>query len=199
MATALKAEGIILRKQYLRETSYILTVFTREYGKIQGVIKGVRNPYPQFAGNFEIFTRCQLLFYTKKKRNLDLITQCETLDFFLNARKEIERLTYANYFIELINMVTAEHDTNADLYNTLLRSLVMLSEGVSPRRAGRIFEIKVLDALGMSPEMRMCADCGASSERCALVSEKSGGLICPECSKKQKGLLSFGFRLAVLY
>ncbi|MBU1894387.1 MAG: recombination protein O N-terminal domain-containing protein, partial [Candidatus Omnitrophica bacterium] len=58
-----KAEGIILKKYFLRETSYIIVAFTKEFGKIKGVIKGIRAPYPQFAGNFEIFTQCRLLFY----------------------------------------------------------------------------------------------------------------------------------------
>ena len=93
------AEGVILRKYLLRETSYILVIFTKEFGKIKGVIKGVRNPYPQFAGNFEIFTQCEVLFYRKKKKLIDLITQCETLDYFLTVRKDVESLTYANYFI----------------------------------------------------------------------------------------------------
>ena len=102
------AEGIILRKYYLRETSYILVVFTKEHGKIRGVLKGVRNPYPQFAGNFEIFTRCRITFYRKKRSAFDLITQCEMEDFFLPIRKDIERLTCANYFIELTDTVAGD-------------------------------------------------------------------------------------------
>ncbi len=179
---AQSAEGIILRKYYLRETSYILVVFTREFGKIKGVIKGVRNPYPQFAGDFEIFTRCRLLFYRKKKRPMDLITQCEALESFLPVRKDIERLTYANYFIELVNAVTADHDVNEELYRALLESLRLLGTRSSAKRICRIFELKLLGTLGLSPQLELCAVCGSPVEEKARFSVKSGGVLCRDCA-----------------
>jgi len=181
---AQSAEGIILRKYYLRETSYILVVFTREFGKIRAVMKGVRNPYPQFAGNFEIFTRCRLLFYRKKKKPMDLITQCETLDPFLPVRKDIERLTYASYFIELIDKVTVDHDVNEDLYRTLVESLRLLGTGSSAKRVGRIFELKLLGAMGLSPRLDGCAECGAAIEKEGAFSVKSGGMLCAGCARR---------------
>ena len=182
MATALSAEGIILRKYYLRETSYILVVFTREFGKIRGVIKGVRNPYPQFAGNFETFTRAELLFYKKKKRPLDLITQCEAVEYFNASRKDIERLTYANYFIELVDTVTTDHDENPELYDILLESLRMLAPGSGPKRVCRIFELKMLGALGFNPQMAECVKCSSKIEERAFFNAASGGIMCGICS-----------------
>lgn len=194
---AQSANGIILRKYYLRETSYILVVFTREFGKIKGVIKGVRAPYPQFAGNFEIFTECRLLFYRKKKSAMDLITECEAVDFFLPARKEIERLTYANYFIELIDTVTAENDPNEQLYRSLADSLRLLGTDSSPRRVSRIFEIKALNALGISPEWGSCVMCGSPDEKGAKFSVKEGGLLCAACSGKDPSSMTLS--LGTLY
>ena len=186
---AQNAEGIILRKYYLRETSYILVVYTKEFGKITGVIKGVRNPYPQFGGDFEIFTRCQLLFYRKKKRPMDLITQCEALDSFLPVRKDIERLTYANYFIELINIVANDYDVNGQLYRTLTGSLYLLGDESSPRRISRIFELKFLEALGMSPQVESCIECGAPAGNGAGFSVKDGGMLCPGCRRHDRSSL----------
>ena len=182
---AQKAEGIILRKYFLRETSYILSVFTKEFGKIKGVIKGVRAPYPQFAGNFEIFTQCDLLFY-KKKRALYLITHCEAVDFFLPLRKDIERLTYANYFIELIDIVAREYDENRELYDLLLESLRLLGTRASAKRVSRIFELKLLDHLGMSPYLEECTECGADNENRFRFSVKDGGIICPNCAQNKR-------------
>lgn len=181
---AQSAEGIILRKYFLRETSYILVAFTKEFGKIRGVIKGVRNPYPQFAGSFEIFTKVNLLFYRKKKTSLDLITQCETLDYYLGIRKDIERLTYANYFIELIDVVTNDYDRSEKLYSVLEGSLSMLASGSSPKRVGRIFELKLLGALGFSPRTGECVACGEEIEKGAYFSVSSGGVLCVSCRGK---------------
>ncbi|MFC1479836.1 DNA repair protein RecO [Candidatus Omnitrophota bacterium] len=186
---ALNAEGIILRKYCLRETSYILVVFTKEFGKIRGVIKGVRAPYPQFAGNFEIFTQCQLLFYRKKKTSMDLITQCEMLDYFLPARKDIERLTYANYFIELVNIVTTDYNANDELYQTLLKSLRMLEGTSSAKRVGRIFELKLLGAMGLSPQMHECVECGSDIGQRGRFSVLGGGMLCERCVHRDKEAL----------
>ncbi|MGD2278711.1 MAG: DNA repair protein RecO [Candidatus Omnitrophota bacterium] len=182
MATAQSAEGIILRKFYLRETSYILIVFTKEFGKIRGVLKGVRTPYPQFAGNFEIFTRCQLLFYKKKKRTLDLITRCEALDFFFPVRKDIERLTYANYFIELVDIVTGDHDINEELYDLLVESLQSLATRSSAKRVSRIFELKLLKTIGLTPRLEECVVCGAVASEGFSLSIKDGGVKCRGCA-----------------
>jgi DNA repair protein RecO (recombination protein O) len=183
MATAQSAEGIILRKFYLRETSYILIVFTKEFGKIRGVLKGARDPYPQFAGNFEIFTKCQLLFYKKKKAAMDLITRCEALDFFLPVRKDIERLTYANHFIELIDVVTVDHDVNKQLYAVLLESLELLATKSSAKRVSRIFELKLLKAIGLAPNLEACIGCGAAVSGNFYFSVNEGGVKCPACAK----------------
>ena len=181
MAIAQSAEGIILRKFYLRETSYILIVFTRNFGKIRGVLKGARDPYPQFAGNFEIFTRCQLLFYKKKNKAMDLITRCETLDFFLPVRKDIERLTYANYFIELIDVVSGDYDVNEELYDVLFESLQLLATRSSAKRVSRIFELKLLKAVGLTPNLEACVGCGAPVSSGFYFSVKDGGVKCQAC------------------
>jgi len=182
---AVSAEGIILRKYYLRETSLILVVFTREHGKVRGVLKGVRDPFPQFAGNFELFTRCDLVFYRKRKSAMDLITQCEALDFFLPLRKDIERLTYANYFIELIDVVTQDHDKKEGLYLALLESLRSLAGGMSPKRVARIFELKLLQDTGLTPELIRCVRCSNEPAENIYFSVAEGGLICGGCVNRE--------------
>jgi len=182
---ALSAEGIILRKYFLRETSYILVVFTREFGKIRGVLKGARNPYPQFAGNFELFAKCDLLFYKKKKKNMDLITRCEASEFFLPVRKDIERLTYACYFIELIDAVTHDYDVNGQLYQILVEGMRLLETEASPKRTARIFELKLVDAVGFGPQLEECVRCSSSEGKDFYFSINAGGIVCRECIKQK--------------
>jgi DNA repair protein RecO (recombination protein O) len=177
---ALKAEGIVLRKYYLRETSYILVLYTKEFGKIKGVLKGVRKPFPQFAGNFEILSCCQVVFY-KKKSALDLITQCEAVEYFNKVRSDIEKLAYANYFAELVDAVTADHDADPGIFDILKGSLGMLSRASGAKRVRRIFEIKLLGALGFSPQVDECVKCSAKVDEKSFFSAASGGIMCPKC------------------
>ena len=183
-----KANGIILRKYLLRETSFILVVFTKEFGKIKGVLKGIRKPYPQFAGDLEIFTYVELLFYQGKKKPLGLISQCEGLDSFISIRKDIERLTYANYYIELVEIVCGDLDPNPKLFDLLLDGLKMLSSGASAKRVTRIFEIKLLTFLGISPQLTECVKCGTRDNLGHKFDIKSGGIVCSNCSRNISGL-----------
>ncbi len=178
---AVNAEGIILRKYFLRETSYILVLYTREFGKIRGVLKGVRKPYPQFAGNFEIFSLCQLCFYRKKKSAFDLITQCEAVEYFSKTRSDLEKLTYASYFAELVDAVTVDNDANPEIFDILKGSLSMLGRSAGAKRVRRIFEIKLMGALGFSPQMDECVKCASAVEEKSFFSAASGGIMCAKC------------------
>jgi DNA repair protein RecO (recombination protein O) len=182
---AVKDEGIVLRKYYLRETSYILVLYTRAHGKIRGVLKGARKPFPQFAGNFEIFTLCDLLFYRKKKSALDLITQCEAVEYFGAVRSDLEKLTYASYFVELVDAVTADHDPSAGIFDILKGSLSMMGRVSGAKRARRIFEIKLLGELGFSPQVDQCVKCASPIEEKSFFSAASGGIMCAKCHGKQ--------------
>jgi len=181
----INTSGIILKKYFLRETSYILVIYTRDFGKIRGVLKGARNPYPQFAGNFEVFTLCDITFYKKKK--MDLITVCEGVDFFLPVRKDIERLTYADYFIELVDVITADYDVNTEIYDTLYESLKVMSENASAKRVSRIFEMNMLKSIGLKPIIDYCAKCERADLGDVSFNTKVGGVLCSSCSKEESG------------
>jgi DNA repair protein RecO (recombination protein O) len=187
---SLMADGIILRKYYLRETSYILVLYTREFGKIRGVIKGVRKPFPQFAGNFETLSLCRIIFYRKKKSALDLITQCEAVDYFSRVRTDMEKLVYAVYFTEMVDAVTAEHDPDPAIFDILKGSLGMLGRALGAKRVRRIFEIKLLGALGFSPQVDECVKCSAPVDEKSFFSARSGGIMCAKCHGEKEGNIS---------
>ena len=191
---ALRAEGIVLRKYLLRETSYILVIYTREFGKIRGVLKGVRKPFPQFAGNFEPISLCEVIFYKKKKSVLDLITQCETIDYFNGVREDLEKLTYAGYFTEMVDAVTEDQDSDPDIFDILKGSLSMLGRATGAKRVRRIFEIKLLGALGFSPQVDECVKCASLVDEKSFFSASSGGIMCAKCNegKNDKVPVSLG-------
>ena len=115
-----------------------------------------------------------------------MITQCEASNFFLGVRKNIERLTYANYFIELIDIVANEHDQNIVLYNTLVDCLNLLSTEISAKRVARIFELKFLDCLGFSPQLDNCTLCNSGVANKVVFSVPDGGVVCGECRPKNR-------------
>ncbi len=179
-------DGIVLKKQNLRETSIILTLFTKDFGKLSGIIKGARGPKAAIGNNPQVFTLNRVVFYERKRGNLNSISQCDLKDFFEPVRKDLERTVYANYLLELVNSVTVEGDVNEEIYNLLLNSLKLISGQASAKRVARIFEIKLREISGFMPELDTCASCDREIEQDAKFSFRLGRLLCKKCEGKDK-------------
>ena len=178
-----KTEGILLRRLDLRETSLILTFYTKDFGKIKGIVRGVRGSRSGLncGGNMEIFALDGIVFYERRKSDIFTISQCDLLDFFAPLRESLEKLSYAAYLIELIDSVTALGDANQEAFDLLLNSLRLLAGESSTKRVARIFEIKLLHILGLMPTLEKCANCGGGSDGSGRFSIRQGGLICKKC------------------
>ena len=171
-----------MRRQDLRETSLILTFYTKDFGKIKGIVRGVRGPRSACGGaNMEIFAYDEVVFYERHRSDIFTISQCDLLDYFAPARESLERLSYAAYLIELLDSVTALGDKNEEAFTLLLNSLRLLSTDCSPRRVARIFEIKLLHILGLMPTLGECANCAKEVGAGSRFSFRHGGLICKKC------------------
>ncbi len=174
--------GIVLRRQDIRETSIILTFFTRDFGKIKGVLRGVRGPRAAFGqAAYEPFALDDIVFYERKGRDVYTISQCDLSDYFICIRSSLERLSYAAYLTELLDSITGLSDKNPGLFELTLNSLRLLCGDASPRRVARIFEIKLLNLQGLMPNLEACVVCGGGSGVNPRFSLRNGGLICAKC------------------
>lgn len=182
-----KTDAIILRRYPFRETSLLLILYTKDFGKIKGIIKGVRGPRAQFGSFSEILTLNRIVFYESKKSELFYITQCDLLDLFQNIRMDLERTGYANYLAELTDAASAFGDKNEDLFNLLLNGLRLLCSEASAKRITRIFEIKLLLILGLMPALEGCVQCGKKTDAGARFSLTLGGLLCKNCAFSDRG------------
>jgi len=177
-----KTEGVVLRREDVRETSVELTAYTRDFGKLRLLSKGVRNPGERYLSAYELFALDDIVFYEKNKRNLYLLSQCELIDYFPEIRNSFERLSYASYFVELVNSVTAPQDKNRKIFDLLVNSLRLLSSNASPKRVARILEIRLLSILGLMPNLTSCANCGKDAPLGRMrFSFKLGGVLCESC------------------
>jgi DNA repair protein RecO (recombination protein O) len=182
-----KTHGILLRRQDLRETSIILTFYTRGFGKIKGIVRGVRGPRGQFGGAaLEIFSLDEIVFYERKRSDIYTISQCDLVEFFNPVRESLERLSYATYMAELLDSVTTLADRNDEAFDLMQSSLKLLCADASPKRVARIFEIKILYLMGLMPSMEMCAGCGGKIEADSRFSIVHGGLVCRECARTDR-------------
>lgn len=181
-----KSDAVLLKKRNLRESSLVLTFCTKDFGKVSGVIKGVRGPRAAMGASPMLFSLNRIVFYESRKRKLNTISHCDLLDFFDLIRKDFQRTVYAEYFLELVDSLSAEFDKNEEVFKLLVDSLRLLCTSASAKRIARIFEIRFMNLLGLMPELVSCYNCGAKSPEGSRFSLRLGGLICRNCFAKDR-------------
>lgn len=142
-----RVEGIILKRRNLGEADRILTVFTKQKGKITVLAKGVRRITSRRSGNVELLNR--VLMYLHRGKSFLILTEASSLDTYPRLKEDLTLSTYAFHIIELVDRLTAENQENRSLYTELVEVLQRLSR--HPRQIlVRAFEVKILSNLGFA-------------------------------------------------
>lgn len=113
-----KTEGIIIKRINYKEADKILTVFTKELGKITVLAKGVRKLTSRKKGSLELYNRCNL--YVARGKTFDIVTETEILDFFPQNKISFEKLGRIYYLTEVIDRLVPEKVPEAKIYQTLI-------------------------------------------------------------------------------
>ena len=181
-----KVEGIVLKNQPFRSSSLIVTFFTREAGKIRGVVKGVHREGEVRQAGFEVFTRAEFIFYEKKRSDLHLISDNMILESNDAVRNRLESIAFGSYFCELVDELTEVHDPHPEIFELLRTSLRYLAV-IPPEKLVTAFEIKLLGEMGLIPFSESCVSCGLKPIEKGYFSIKHGALFCDKCRSKDHG------------
>ena len=171
--------GIVLRTMRLGEADKIVTIVTQGRGKVRAVAKGVRKTKSRFGGRLEPLQHVSLQLY--EGRNLDTITQVETIDHFRAIREDLDRLTQATTMLEVVDALVQEGEENPRLHQMLLGALRTLEAAPSPLVVPSFFW-KLLAHEGFRPLLDQCATCGAADELVAFDLHE-GGVLCRNCAR----------------
>lgn len=175
-----RAEAVVLKGYDYGEADRILTLYTPQAGKLRAIAKGMRKTKSRLGGHLDLFTRSTLLI--ARRRQLDIVTQAETIDAFRPLREDLSRLSYAHYVAELVDGFSAEDLGNAALYDLLLLTLHRVASHPRPDIAVRSFEMRLLDVTGFRPQLHRCLQCETAIEpEVNTFSVKLGGVLCPHC------------------
>lgn len=191
-----KSSAIVLRQVEFSETSLIVTLFTRDFGKVTALAKGARRPKGPFESALDLLSLTRIVFLRKSADVLDLLTEAKLDRRFRAAGRDLNRL-YAGYYVaELLAELTDTHDPHPELFDAANEALLALDGSASPVTTVLWLELLALSQVGHAPTLDQCAACGREVE----VPEQggprvpfgllAGGLLCAACRSGQRQVVS---------
>ena len=187
-ARSFRVEAVVLRHADWGEADRMLTLYTRERGKVRAIAKGARKIRSRKAGHLEPFTRVSLQL--AKGHNLLIITQADTLDAYLALGANLEKTGQASYVVEILDRFTYEDESeNQAIFRLLTETLSRIAADAEPWLAIRYYEVRMLDLLGFRPHLFECANCGEKIKAVEqYFSPAAGGVLCPNCGAGLPGV-----------
>jgi DNA repair protein RecO (recombination protein O) len=187
-----KSLAIILRLVDFSETSCVVTLFTRDFGKIGALAKGARRPKGPFDSALDLLAVCRIVFIRKSSEALDLLTEAKLERRFRAASRDLSRL-YAGYYVaELLMELTEFGDPHPELFAEAEQALLNLDKDGGVAEVVLRFELSTLRLLGYLPALEVCATCGSPVALESRVSfgHLAGGVLCPNCRPGQRQVVS---------
>ena len=172
-----KTPGLVLRETDYQETDRLLTVLTRDYGKLTLRARGVKRK------NSPLKSGCQLLTYSEftvfENKGKHIVDEAVPLEMFLPLRSDIERLSLASYFAQVTEVLAQENDPDRELLSLCLNAMYALATQNKPQMLMKAaFELRAACLAGYLPMLDGCSACGNSAPERFCV---SGILQCAGC------------------
>lgn len=177
-----KVEGMIVAETLYGETSKIIQLFTKEYGIIGIMCKGVQSMKSRLRALTMKFTYGSFCIYYKEEK-LSILKDVDILCDFQNMKNDIVLLSYFNYLTDLTTQVY-KHSENEVLYDYYLAGLKKIEAGMDPLVITNILEFKYLPFLGVGLELDSCILCG-NKTNIVTIDADTGGYICKNCYQDQ--------------
>ncbi|MFC1627230.1 DNA repair protein RecO [Patescibacteria group bacterium] len=141
-----KAEAIVIKRINYSEADRLITAFTKKYGKLKLIAKGIRKPTSRKKGHLELFTQVKLQI--ARTKTFHIITEAETINSFPELRKNLNRVRIAYLLAELISQLTVRQQEHPEIYQLLLQALTTLNSQQAPKDFILNFEKQLLEYLG---------------------------------------------------
>lgn len=170
--------GLVLKNKPYKENDMLVWIYTRTYGKMALIARGVKKLKSKNAPACQTITLGDYLFTPKK--GLSLLIKGSPIDYFRHIKEDIELEAYASYFIEYVYRYLPDNDPDMECFDNLLLALKYLNSGYNPRLVYLLFNAYILKSMGCALEVEQCCVCG-NMKGIAGVSISGGGFVCQNC------------------
>ena len=172
----------------LSDYDNIVVMFSREYGLIKGIAKGVKRPKSKLGARMQMLVANKIML--KNGRNFDTICEAQALNTFNKLRSNLDKLTYSMYLTEIISAICTDCDedneNNEKIYELFYCALEGISNSLNKTEIflnAIKFQLKFMAAAGYGIELEKCLECGCEINENAYFSIAKGGVICKNCRR----------------
>ncbi len=173
-----KWEGIVLKSRSYGESNKIVTLLTREAGKVAVMARGAKKPTSRLAGITQTFMHG--MFVCQRTSGMGTLQQGEHINSMRHVQTDIIATAYASYIVELIDRLVEEGKSEPYAFEVLLQALTAIEEGYDPEAITLFVDWKMLPYTGVQPILHACASCGAVDGEFSF-SFSQGGFLCHRC------------------
>lgn len=179
--------AIVLRARDYSESDRIVTLLTREHGKLSGIAKGAKKSRARFERKLEPFSHVMLYFRRRPHGQLVFITRGEAAELLqYRLEDDLGRFALGSYMLELADALTSEEAEAATAYTILTDALAALCRRPASAAIRQAFELKMLAWAGYGLEFSRCRVCGAATEsenEPVFFVVARGGVVCSRCRR----------------
>lgn len=189
----------VLKSHDFRETSKIAVFFTKKYGKIKGVLKGIRKDPKKFSTALTMLSLNDTVFYRKRFSEIHLISQCDLVEDFVLAKPDLKNIASLSLVSEIVDYLMPLEDVNERVFELMGNFLTSLKQRQQDYM--HIFQIKMLALSGFKPHLDSCLICESKVLLNGYFSHQKGGLLCQKCLYHDKDAesVSQGIIASILY
>jgi len=173
--------GFVIKTQNYRDTHKLITLFTKELGKVTAIARGANKPNSRMVAITQPFVYGNFLTYISS--GLSTIQQGEVEDSNRRIREDIIKTTYASYISELTWKTLRDREANSYLYRQLKHTMKWISDHDESMIPMMMYELKIYKIAGISPVIDSCVLCQTHKELEAF-SIAEGGLVCQKCRNR---------------
>ncbi len=174
-----KTRGIVLKEVKFNESDKILTILSRDSGKIQAIAKGARKPKSKIIAASQVFCHSDYVLYRGK--SMYTVNQADIIDSFYSIREDFEKLIYATYIMELTDAGIVKEESNSKIFDLILKTLNVLVSSDDYMQLIRAFELKFMSFIGYRPHLKSCVNCQSKLNSNMKFSYNLGGILCSKC------------------
>ena len=183
----INTKALILRETEYKESSKILTVLTADKGKLTVIAKGVKRKNNKWASAIQLFAFSDMTLL--ESRDMWILTEAQSIELFDGLRSDLERLSLASYFSEVLEALSDEDMPNPELLSLGLNCLYALSEtNKSQKLIKACFELRAACIAGFTPDVFMCCVCGKQGVVNPRLDLEGGQVRCRDCHIEHSGV-----------